>query len=177
MAQLSARYAAALFDIAKESDRLDAFYEQALLVKEALQFEGYPKFIENPNISKAEKRAFMEQAFAGHVSDGLSDFLHFLIEKNREKFIASALSDFIALADRHKGRITAHVVSAAHLDEGQMDAIRQLLCKKLNKQVEVEQRVDTSLIGGFYVHADGYLYDRSVRSALQTLKGSIKIAL
>jgi len=48
------------------------------------------------------------------------------------------------------------------------------LSKKLNKRVEVSLKVDPSVIGGFFVHVDGYFIDRTIKKHLHDMKATIK---
>lgn len=74
----------------------------------------------------------------------------------------------------YKGKVLARVVSAKALDDNQVQAISQLISRKLNTQVSVNVVVDTDLIGGFYVVVDGHVYDGTVRSDLKDKKKDLK---
>jgi F-type H+-transporting ATPase subunit delta len=179
MAELSVRYASALFDLASEdNDRLlDEFYEQAASVRDALRTEDCLGVIESPSVPKSEKYKFIEEVFAENIHEHLYGFLYLQISKGHEKCILASLSAFIEAVDIYHGKTTAYVVSATELSGGQIEALREMLSKKLNKQVEVEARVDPQLIGGFYIHIDGYLIDYTIKKQLNDLRESIKIVL
>ena len=49
-----------------------------------------------------------------------------------------------------------------------------LLKRKFNTEVEINAVVDPSLIGGFYIVADGYFFDNSVRTSLREMKKNLK---
>ena len=174
MAELNVRYATALFDLAAECGMLNEYFDQVVAVRDALQSDEGRSFMEHPDISDKDKHEFLEAVFAGNLYDDIKGFLYLLIAKNREKLIVPALSAFIDLVDSHNGKTTAAVVSAVQLNEQQISSLKNVLEKKLNKQVEISAKVDSSLIGGLYIHVDGYFIDYTVRKQLNDLKDSIK---
>ena len=174
MAQLSGRYAAALFDLALESAKLAEYREQAAFLSDTLKNEECRRIIEHPHISGAGKKEFLGALFAGKVSDDLLGFLYLGIDKNREKFLVPGLNAFIARVDEFTGRVDATVVCAAPLDKSQILEMEKLLSKKLQKRVNVCVQVDTSVIGGFCVRADGYFLDMTVKKRLSDIKASLQ---
>jgi F-type H+-transporting ATPase subunit delta len=177
MAELSARYAAALVDLAIEDGALDEVLGQAFLVRDVLMTDGCLGAMKDPHISKAEKCRFIDEVFTGALHKDLYGLLRLLVEKSHENFMIDAVSGFIAKAEEHNGKTTAVVVSAAELDGNQVESLKAVLSKKLDKQVEINQRIDVSLIGGLYILVDGYLIDRTVRKQLKDLRDSIKKVL
>jgi len=174
MAELSARYATALFELSLESDNVDECFEQATLAFDALKTNESRSVMEHPHISSEEKRSFLHEIFSGGLNQQLSGFLHLLIAKNRESIIPSALERFIHMVDSFKGRTKANVVSALKLDEHQVLSLQNTLSKKMGKQVEMNLEVDPSLIGGLYIYADGCYINRTIKEQLDDMKKSIK---
>lgn len=70
----------------------------------------------------------------------------------------------------NKGSVIARVVSAKPLTKNQMDAINDMLSRKVNKDVVISAVVDPDLLGGFYIVVDGYFYDGTVRTQLKNMK-------
>jgi len=174
MAELSTRYATALFELTQESGTLGQCLEQAVIVRDTLKTEECRSILEHPHISGSEKSVFLGEVFAGGISDQLSGFLNLLISKNRENIMSSALSVFIDMANSVSGRTEANVVSATALDENQISALKSALSKKLGKQIDLTLQIDPSLIGGLYVYADGHYMDCTVKKHLNDMKKSVK---
>ena len=174
MAQLSGRYAAALFGLALESGGLGNYREQAAFLRDTLKNEDCRRVIEHPHISGAGKKEFLSALFAGKVSDDLLGFLYLGIDKNREKFLVPGLGAFIARVDEFTGRVDATVVCAAPLDKSQILKLEKLLSKKLDKRVSVSVQVDPSVIGGMCIRADGYFLDMTVKKRLSDMKASLQ---
>ena len=177
MAELSARYAVTLFDLAIEDGAMDEILGQAFSVRDVLTSDGCADAMKDPHISKKEKRRFIDDVFADGLHSDLYGLLRLMIEKSHESLMTDAISRFIAMAEEYNGKTDAVVVSAAELDENQISVLKSLLSKKLNKQVEISQKLDASLIGGMYILVDGYLIDRTVKKQLDDLRDSIKKVL
>ena len=176
MAELSIRYATALFELSLENGSIDECFEQAVVVRDILKTDDCRKIMEHPHISGDEKRTFLHEAFSGSLNPHLNGFLHLLIAKNRESIMPSSLSSFIEMTDSFKGRAKAGVVSAVQLDDNQIAALQSTLSRKMRKKVEMSLKVDPSLIGGLYIYADGCYINRTIKEQLSEMKKSIKSA-
>jgi len=175
MADLRDRYATALFELLMENGALDVFLKQAAFLRDTLQDAECQRVINHPHISVAEKCEFFNNAFAEAIHNDLYGFLHLAIVKKHEKFLVPILTAFIDMADRYYRRTTANVTSAIELNEGQISALKELLSKKLNKHVEISLKVDPSVIGGLYIHVDGYfIVDQTMKKRLHDMKVNIK---
>jgi len=174
MAELSRRYAAALFELSRDKGALDPCFEQAFVLRDILQTDECRGVLEHPHISPSEKRAFLSEAFSGKLNEQLQNFMSLLITKNRASIMISSLTAFIDMVHHARGRIEARVVSATALDEGQIRALGAVLSKKLHKEVDILLEVDPSLIGGFRVHVDGRFMDYTIQRQLADLKNCMK---
>jgi F-type H+-transporting ATPase subunit delta len=174
MAELKDRYAGALFELSVETGMLKQHIEQAGLIQSALKRDPVEPFLVHPHIPDEAKRALLQSLFNGRISDELMGFLHLAIARSREALILPSLEAYIDKGNRHLGKTSAHVVSAAPLSEKQRLALYGMLSKKLDKQVEILHTVDPALIGGFYIHVEGRLIDRTLRTQLRNLKERLK---
>jgi len=48
-----------------------------------------------------------------------------------------------------------------------------VLTRKLGKTVELSVEVDVSVIGGFRLHVDGYVFDHTLKRLLKDMKENI----
>jgi len=166
MAKLSANYASAIFKLSVERGAAGEMYEQALFICDVLKDADCRRILVHPHISNAEKLSFFNDIFEGRVRGDLTAFLRLVIDKNRESHFLPAVRDLIGLIERFQGKTKANVLSAADLDEPQSAALKEILSKKLDKQVEIFVKVDPSLIGGPYINVDGYIIDRTIKNKL-----------
>ena len=81
---------------------------------------------------------------------------------------------FRAAVARHRGQTSAEVISATKLEEGQIRALQSALKAALQKDVELEERVDPALLGGLVVKIGSRMIDTSLRTKLNSLKQVMK---
>ena len=174
MERLSILYASALFDLALKNDAVDEFYSQATFLRDSLNDPECLRILVHPHISASEKHELFKKAFAGRVHKDLLGFLFLAADKNREAFLLPALNELLDLIKKHKKIVTAKVLSAAPYDEGQAAALKDMLSVKLRKTVELQMKVDPSLIGGPYIFVDGYYIDWTVKKRLRDLTVHMK---
>jgi len=172
VADLQTRYARALFDLAIEQGLAGEYLEQAAFISSALKEEGI-SIITHPRLPVKDKYAFLDGAFYGRVHDDLLGFMRLTVTKNREAFLTPALDALVAMIRHHQNFTTAKVVSAVSLNDEQQSQLKLALMKKLSKQVELNMEVDPSLIGGFRVHVDGHVFDRTIKRLLKEMRENI----
>ena len=173
MASLSERYGAALYVLLSESGQFEGALQQVILVRDALDNDECRRLLENPRITREEKRLFLSNAFHGQLHKHINGFFRLLITKNRESIILPALTACIELAGQNKSRVEVHVVSATTLDTPQIDKLSALLTKKIGRPVDISLQIDPSLLGGLCIHAEGFYLDYTVKKRLHELKSSL----
>jgi len=169
MERLSVIYASALFDIALQQDAVDEFLRQSTFLLEYLDDEDFYHILIHPQIAAAEKHEIFKKAFAEQINEDLLGFLYLVADKNREAYLIPALKALVDLFKRHNKIVTAKVLSAAPYDDKQAESLREILSSKLDKHVELDLKVDPTLIGGPYIYVDGYYIDWTVKKRLHDL--------
>ena len=173
MADLQTRYAKALFELSVERGLTADYKEQADFISSAMSDSEAQQIITHPRIPMKEKFAFLDNAFAGRVHDDLLGFMRLIVTKNREEFLAPAMDNLVEMIRRHQNFTKVKVVSAFALTDEQLSQVRRSLMRKLGKQVEIEEEIDVSLIGGFRLHVDGHIFDRSIKQMLKEMKENL----
>ena len=96
MAKLAATtYGDALFQLALEESKIDALYDEVLVVLKAFEDNSeLNKLLNHPKIDKEEKEKFLENVFGNFVSKNLTGFLMIMVSKDRQQNIVEALYYF-----------------------------------------------------------------------------------
>jgi len=175
MADLSVRYATALFQLSQESGELDTLLNEARFLYSALEKDNGISILTHPLISANEKQTFVDKAFDGRVRPDLTGFIRLTIAKNRETFLLPTFAKLVEMIKLHKNQITARVVSAVPLSDMQKSQIASKLSSKLGKEVDVNVIIDPSQIAGISIHVDGYFLDCTIRTMLKNMKDCIAV--
>src|SRR5512133_2087449 len=115
---IARRYAKALFQLAVEQGKVDAWSASLASLKQAV--DASPELqdvLENPIYTKGQRRVIVEQLVARlSLETEPANLLYLLGDRSRLADLGSIVTEFGALADAKLGRLRARVVSAAPLD-------------------------------------------------------------
>lgn len=169
MAKVKDKYAIALFEISKENHSIEKDFDDAIWIRDSLKGDDIQAFLSNPSLSNSAKNELLENVFSDKINKHMMGLLLLTVRKNREKLLLPILDEFIKRVNRDFRRTKARVVSAKPLTAKQLDNISKILSKKIDMEVEIEAEIDTDLIGGFYIIADGLIYDNTIRTNLNKM--------
>lgn len=68
------------------------------------------------------------------------------------------------------GKVRAHVTTATSLSDSELERIKSTISASTGKDVEIETRVDQSLIAGMIARVENKVFDNSIRSRLNKIK-------
>ncbi|MBO0764467.1 MAG: F0F1 ATP synthase subunit delta [Hyphomicrobiaceae bacterium] len=176
MASMAGRYAAALFDLAKEDRHLPQVEADLAAFQSMLdQSADLRRLVRSPVISADDQAKALNAILAkAGLSSLTANFLR-LIARNRRLFaVADMIRDFRALVARERGEVKADVASAHPLTPDQLTALKDMLRVQIGKDVQVNTRVDPALLGGLIVKVGSKMIDSSLRTKLNNLKVAMK---
>jgi ATP synthase, F1 delta subunit len=173
MNSVSTKYAEALFDIAKEEDRIDVWQKQIKDVSDC--FSEYPelkRIFSHVKIEESEKKQLVKELFS-QVDKTVLNFLQLLADKNRLSNIMEITTEFNHLCNLHNNIEEGIVYSAYPLQETEMKEITQAISKKLGKKVQLKPKIDGSLVLGIKVVVNDKVIDGSLRNRIDMLRNTL----
>lgn len=172
---LARRYAKALLSIGKEDGKFKEYGAELSSFAYLLQRE--PELLDaivNPMYARDDRRRVLDKVLEMIQLDPMvSNFLKLLFDKNRIDGIMAITEVYQELVDQLENISRAKITSAAPLDEGMVDRIRQALERITKSTVVVEVAEDPAIIGGIVAHVGDLVLDGSVRTQLQSLKETL----
>ena len=175
---VGARYAQALFDLAKDENQI-ASVETDLKALKAMLAESADlrTLLQSPAFDAAAKgRGLAAVAEKAGFSALTLKFLGFLSGQRRSAALGAIITSFVALSATHRGVVSAQVTTAVALTPAQTKGLQAALRASLGKDPEIETRVDPAILGGLKVRVGSRLYDASLKSKLDSLKFALKRA-
>jgi F-type H+-transporting ATPase subunit delta len=173
---VAGRYASSLFDLALEAQSIDKVGEELSSFEAVIAGnDDLKRLIESPVFSAEDQfNAISALADKAKISGLTGNFLR-VVAQNRRLFTLPAIArGFRELAARHRGEVTADVVSAHELSAAQTKELQSALKSVTGKTVAINLTVDPSLLGGLIVKIGSRQIDTSLRTKLSTLKLSLK---
>ena len=175
---VSGRYATALFELARDETSVDAV-KTDLDKFEAMLAESsdLKRLVRSPvfstDIQSKALAAVLDQAGISGIS---ANFLRVLTANRRLFAVGDVTRAFRALVAKFKGEATADVTVAESLSEKNLDALKSALKSVTGKDVALNVKVDSAIIGGLVVKLGSRMVDSSLRTKLNSIKHAMKEA-
>jgi len=172
VATVASRYAKSLLDLAKEQNVLEETSKDMLFFRDTLaKNRQLGLILQNPIVRAEKKNAIVEQVFASRFKPLTMAFFKIIAKKNREAIIGDIATEFIAQYDRMKGVQRAIVITTVPLTEEQRTTFKAMVIKLAgSKSVELEEKVDSTLIGGYILRVGDRQIDGSIRNQLNEMR-------
>jgi F-type H+-transporting ATPase subunit delta len=170
------RYAEAVFDLASESNAVDAWSRDLLTIAGFAGEADVTRVLLGNRVPQTEKLRLMAAGVERHVSPLAMNLVKLLAGRNRLHITGQIQAAFQTLADERSGVAHATVTTAVALQPDEREAIASRLSQLTGKRVDVTPVVDESIIGGVVARIGDQLIDGSTRTRLVALKRRIAAA-
>lgn len=176
MASVPGRYALALFELAQEQSQLQPVENDLIQLQGMLDESADLRRMVRSPVFSAEDQASALTALLGKagVSPLTMNFVKLIIRNRRLFAVPEMIKAFRTQAARSRGEVEADVTSASALNEGQLQALKETLKASIGQDVQINAKVDSSLLGGLIVKVGSRMIDSSLRTKLSTLKLRMK---
>lgn len=173
---LTKRYAKALFEQGLEVNKLDQIESELKQLQIYFQQnKALQEIAASPIIPcNLKKDVMSEISQKSKFSIEVEGFLSVVNENNRLAYLNDMIECFYGFLAIHRGQLSAEVSAAIELRKNQLDEIKLVLDKKFDADIQIQQKIDASLIGGLVVRIGSYMFDNSIKSKLNNLAITIK---
>jgi F-type H+-transporting ATPase subunit delta len=170
------RYAGSLFELAADAGIVARIEDELNRFEALLQgSEDLRRLVASPVFSAAEQAKAVEAiATRAGISGITANFLQ-VVARNRRLFaVPGMIRAFREIAARHRGEVTADVVSAHDLTPAQEQELKATLRAVAGKDVTIALKVDPSILGGLVVKIGSRQIDTSLKTKLNSMKIALK---
>lgn len=173
MEEIAQVWARALFEVAKEHDRLDEVREQLRAFVDALnENRDLMVFFFSPYFSPQEKKSGLERAVID-AEPVFMNFLEALIERHRMPAIFRIKARYEVLWDDERDLLPVEVTSAIELDQETVSNIGKQIGEQTRRTVELSSHVDPDILGGIVLRVGNVILDASIRNRLEQLRKQV----
>ena len=173
--RVARRYAQAAFDIALSHDALDEWQNDLSLFGQVLSDGSVSASLESGRIPVDETRRIVDYAF-GEQAEVRRNFLLLLAIRKRLSYIGQIGAEFSRLVNEHRRVSLAKVTTAVPLDEDRRELVRQWLAKATDSNVDLDESVDESILGGVIVQIGDRRFIASLVDQLEALRERMSLA-
>lgn len=170
--RVASRYVKSLLSLAEEQNALEQVkVDMQLFASVCASSHDFTNMLKSPIIKHDKKLAILEAIFKGKVNALTLAIIKMLTLKNREPLLPAIATEFHNAYNVHKGIQKATIATTFGMDE-KMKLEMENLVKKISgkNQIDLVQKVDADLIGGFVLNVGDKQIDASIKSKLKTLK-------
>ncbi|MGA7932383.1 MAG: ATP synthase F1 subunit delta [Kovacikia sp.] len=169
--KIAVPYSEALMSLAQSQDLVDRFGEDASGLLSLLnESKDLRQFLANPVINRDNKKAAIGQILGDQVHPLIKNFLMLLVDHSRIIFLEDICKQYQVRLRELKQAVLAEVTSVVELTEEQKQVVREKVKTATGAQeVELETKIDPSLLGGVVIQVGSQIYDLSLRGQLRRL--------
>jgi F-type H+-transporting ATPase subunit delta len=162
--RLATRYAKSLIGLAIEKGLLENVYADMLWLQQVCkQNKDFISLLKSPIIKADKKDKILSAVTAGNVSDLTAAFNKLLVSKGRESNLPEIITAFVSQYKEYKNIHTVKLTTAGPISDSLRTAFIDQIKKTAGFQnIELDEKVDASLIGGFVLQIGDKLVDASV---------------
>ena len=169
--RLASRYAKALVDLAIERGQLEeVFADMKWLQSVCKSNRDFVNVLRSPVIKADVKKKIVEAVTTGRINELTAAFNRLIITKGRESFLPEISNAFIEAYKEEKNIHTVRLTTAMPVSEATKEAIVAQIKKSAGYQnIELEEKVNADLIGGFVLQIGDKLVDASIAYDLRAI--------
>ena len=170
--RIASRYAKSLLEQAKEKGVLEEVHNDMQFFASTLKSNReLLLMLKNPIIQSDKKWAVLKAVFGAKVNELTKTFLQIVSQKSRESSLPEIAEQFHVGYNEYKGIVRADVTTTFPLTEPMrlefVEIVRKITGKKV---VELHEKIDKSLIGGYILKIGDRQIDESISTRLVELK-------
>jgi F-type H+-transporting ATPase subunit delta len=167
-------YARALFDVAEAEGVLGKVEDELFRFARAL--EANPKLREaltDASLPVENRTALIRDLLEDRAHPVTLSMLGFVVESGRARDLAKIIDELARIAAEQRQQALAEVRSAVPLTKEQTDRLAAALGSVTGREVDVKVVVDPSVVGGFVARVGDEVFDGSLASRLEDVKGRL----
>ena len=166
------RYAKSLLDLAREKGLVEViqadmqFFRQTLKANRALALA-----LQSPVVRAEKKAAIARAVFAPNINPMTMAFFDIIARKNREAIIDPIAEEYVRLYNIEKGIESATITTTTPLTDAVRAQVTAIVLKHTGgNSVDLHEKIDPNLIGGYVLQIGDQQLDASIRQELNKIK-------
>ena len=172
---IGAVYAQALINEAQRQNVLSEVSEDVQGIAELLRVnKEFLAFTQALTIGEEERLASLEKIFGGRVHPLVLNILKSMSRRNRLMLLRGLVEAYDDILKKMTGHVEAELTSATELRPEVIGRIGEAVGRSLGKTVDIQVKVDSTLIGGVMLRIGDTLMDTSVATQLNKMEEILK---
>ena len=173
--KVSLRYAKSLISLSIKNKLLEKIKVDLDLIQSFHSNVEFKNLLKSPIVKNEKKINIFKLIFKDHISPFTLSFITLLIMKKRESFLFDVIDQFKLLYNDHKNILVVKLKTAHNISKETRSKFLDKIQYSFKNKFEIilDEKVDSSLIGGFTLNIFDMEYNSSVKNQLESLKKKI----
>jgi F-type H+-transporting ATPase subunit delta len=164
------RYARAVFELATEEGQVEEWARRLEAVRDVLGRPEVASVLSNPTIAAERREEAAASLLDRQAGREVLNLARLLVGARRAGELDAIIEQYRLLADEAAGRVRATAITAVPLTRADADKLEATLSSRLGREVRLEARVDSGIVGGLVLQMGDRVIDASVATRLRQLR-------
>lgn len=174
LATVARPYARAAFGSAMGEEGGLAKWSRMLgLLAAVVSHERVREALDNPALSANDEAGIVIDILDDELTEGCRNFVHVLAEYGRVSLLPEIWAQYELQKAHHEKTMDVEVVSAFDITEEEKQRLIDSLKRKLQREINLEAKIEKRLLGGVIIRAEDTVIDNSVRGKLDKLSRAL----
>jgi F-type H+-transporting ATPase subunit delta len=172
---IAKRYAKALVQLAEEKKTVDKTSADLAAFKSAVDsLPALQKLFASPVFTPQNKKAVIQELAARLGMQPITQrFVEHLADTGRIRYVRDIYEAFQEILAEHTNRAMARLTTAAAISPADLAEVKKKLEALTGKQVDIDAKVDASLIGGAKAQIGSTVYDGTIKNQLTKMRNQL----
>ena len=165
-------YAEAAYKVAVNDNTIDIWLQDMNILGKAVKESRVKALLASPKIKKLDKIGFLT-SLTNNKNELLESFLSVLIDNKKIYYMDSIFDLYQEMVLNNNNITIATIDTAFALTDQQKKSLQNYLEKKHNKKIQIDEKIDKSLLAGIKISVDNKVTDHRVRYRLNLMREQI----
>jgi F-type H+-transporting ATPase subunit delta len=167
---IARRYAGAIFDIGLKQQTLDRTLADVQEIAELFSKRKLVYLLREPKIPAERKESAIRLGLASKVLPTSLNLALLVVQRGLVDLMPNIARELHQLVLDYKNEAKAEIITAAQMDESQRSQVQRALERMTGKKIQLETRVQPSILGGVVARVGDQVIDGSVERRLKLLQ-------
>ncbi|HSZ26148.1 MAG TPA: ATP synthase F1 subunit delta [Cytophagaceae bacterium] len=173
--RVASRYAKSLLLLAQEQNVLDyVLHDMVLFAKVCEENHAFVNTLRSPIIMHSKKLTILKKLFEGKVNPLTIALFEIISRKNREEYLFDTAKSFQVQYRESRNILSGEVTTTFPITDELRKQLKDIASSSFGKEVEITEKINKEIIGGFILKVGDTQIDESVKNKLQRLKNKFK---
>ncbi|MFZ0281082.1 MAG: ATP synthase F1 subunit delta [Bacteroidales bacterium] len=173
--KISVRYSRALFESALEQKVIEKVYQDMIFIAEVCRLPEVREVLTSPVIVPSRKGKILHKIFGSDLQKLTLSLIDLTVKNGRESSIPAIARVFIHETMKYNGIRETVLTTAVKAGPSVKKQVTDIVTDLFKTKIDLKEKVDASIIGGFILKIGDNYYDASLRNKLRKIKKEFSI--